>query len=133
MATAKYIPRPYGLDLEFFHLAIQTGKVHVQQCVACGHYQHPPRRWCALCTSPELHFVPSTGRGEVYSWTVSHFTTDSGWEGDVPYASVVVELSEGPRLVGAFTGDPTSLTLGQSVSIRPEAKSDDFAFLWVDG
>jgi uncharacterized protein len=133
MATAKYTPRPHGLDREFFRLAIETGKIHVQQCRACRHDQHPPRRFCAGCGSDDLGFVPTANRGEVYSWTVSHFTTDSGWVDDLPYATVVVQLPEGPRIVGAFTGDPSTLEIGMPVGIRPEARTEDFAFLWIDG
>jgi hypothetical protein len=133
MATSKYVPRPSGLDLEFNRLAIATGKVHVQRCDACGHHQHPPRRFCASCGSTDLAFVPTANRGEVYSWTTSHFTVDTGWIDDVPFATVVVQLTEGPRIVGAYHGDPATLTIGQPVSVRPEARSDDFAFLWVDG
>lgn len=133
MATAKYIPRPHGLDREFYHLALATGLLHVQQCRSCGRHQHPPRRFCASCTSTDVAFVPTTNRGTVYSWTVSHFTVDSGWADDVPYATVVVELDEGPRIVGAFSGDPSVLELGMAVSVRPEARTEDFAFLWIDG
>ncbi len=133
MASTKYVPRPYGLDREFFQLAITTGKLHLQCCNACQHFQHPPRYFCALCGSDDLGFVATDNRGEVYSWTVSHFTVDSGWTGDVPYATVVMQLPEGPRIVGAFTGDYTTLEIGQPVTVRPEARSEDFAFLWIDG
>jgi len=131
MAT-KYVPKPFGLDAEFFRLAIETGKVHIQRCNACGHHQHPPRMFCARCTSDDLAFVPTANEGGVYSWTVSHFTTDPGWVEDMPYATVVVELDEGPRLVGAWSGDPADLAIGLRVHIRPEQRTDDFAFLWID-
>lgn len=71
--------------------------------------------------------------GVVYSFTTSYFTVDSGWTEDVPYTTVVVEMPEGPRLVGTYSGDATKLKIGQAVTLRPEPKSDDFAFLWVDG
>ena len=132
MATAKFVPKPHGLDREFFHLAIATGQVHLQRCETCAHFQHPPRYVCGDCGSLALGFTPVSGNGEVYSWTVSHFTTDPGWVDDVPYATVVVELTEGPRVVGAYTGLPADLDLGQPVHVRPEPKTDDFAFLWVD-
>ncbi len=116
MATAKYTPRPHGLDREFFQLAISTGKVHVQTCTACGHHQHPPRRFCAQCGSMELGFTPTDNRGDVYSWTVSHFTTDSGWVGDVPYATVVVQL-------GLTTGQRSGATRQVKSSMRPKLVS----------
>ena len=131
--TSKYVPRPQGLDLELNRLAVATGKVHLQRCASCGRHQHPPRRVCASCGGTDLGFVATANRGEVYSWVVSHFTVDTGWMEDLPYATVVVQLAEGPRVVGAYTGDPASLAIGQPVSVRPEARSDDFAFLWVDG
>jgi uncharacterized OB-fold protein len=133
MATAKYTPRPWGLDREFFRLALETGTIHVQRCNQCGRHQHPPRMFCAACASDDLGFVPTSNRGEVYSWTVSHFTTDPGWVDDLPYATVVVELAEGPRVVGTFSGDHAELRLGLPVTVRPEARSEDFAYLWVDG
>ena len=129
----KYVPRPHGLDRELFRLAIATGTFHVQRCEGCQHHQHPPRRFCAQCGSDDLGFVPTSNRGEVYSWTVSHFTTDPGWRDDVPFTTVVMQLDEGPRVVGTFTGDPATLELGQVVSVRPEPRSEDFAFLWIDG
>ena len=133
MATPKFVPRPHGIDKEFFQKAIATGKVHVQRCSDCAHHQHPPRQFCATCGSRDLAFVSTNGQGSVYSWTVSHFTVDSGWVDDTPYATVVVEVAEGPRIVGCYSGDASTLEIGQTVSLRPEAKSEDFAFLWVDG
>lgn len=132
-ATSKYIPRPQGLDAEFHRLAVATGKVHVQRCEACGHHQHPPRRFCVSCSSRQLGFVPTANRGHVYSWVVSHFTVDTGWVADVPYTTVLVELDEGPRVVGAFSGDPSMLSIGMPVGIRPEPRNDDVVFLWIDG
>ena len=132
-APSKYVPRPNGLELELNTLTVQTGRLHIQRCTACGHHQHPPRRRCASCSGDQVGLVPTTNTGEVYSWVTSHFTVDSGWVDDVPYTTVVVQLTEGPRIVGAYNGDPELLRIGQKVGIRPEPRSDDFAFLWVDG
>jgi uncharacterized protein len=132
-ATSKYIPRPTGLDAEWNRLTVATGKVHVQRCSQCSNHQHPPRRFCASCGSTDVAFVPTANRGAVYSWVVSHFTVDSGWIDDLPYATVLVQLSEGPRIVGAYSGDASTLSIGMPVSIRPDARSEDFSFLWVDG
>ncbi len=131
-ATSKYIPRPTGLDAELHRLTIATGKVHVQRCSACGHHQHPPRKCCAACGSEDLTFVPTGNRGTLYSWVVSHFTVDTGWLDEVPYTTALVQLDEGPRVVGAFSGDASMLSIGMPVAVRPEARTDDVAFLWVD-
>ena len=127
----KYVPKPYGLDRDFFHKAIEGG-VHVQRCQACGHNQHPPRYFCGACASRDLAFEPATGNATVYSWTVSHFTTDPGWMDELPYATVVAELDEGVRLVGSYSGEIDELEIGKPVTVRVEQKSDDFAYIWLD-
>ena len=37
---------------------------------------------------------------QVYSWTITHRPIDPGFADEVPYAVLVVEMEEGPRLVG---------------------------------
>ena len=50
----------------------------------------------------------------------------------MPYATVVVELDEGPRIVGAARHpDPAAIRIGQRVRVVPEPRTDDFSFLTV--
>ncbi|MPY94956.1 MAG: hypothetical protein GEV08_18425 [Acidimicrobiia bacterium] len=63
----------------------------------------------------------------------SHFTVDRGWVGELPYTTIVVELDEGPRLVGAMRAtEGDDLSLGMPVRIVGETKQDDFVFFWVE-
>ena len=63
----------------------------------------------------------------------SYFTIDRGWIDDLPYTSIVVELDEGPRLIGAMRAmTEDDLALGKPVRIVGEAKRDDFVFFWVE-
>ena len=128
----KYLPKPAGLDRALFRAAIDTGRLHVQTCDDCGHHQHPPRYFCSECHSKSLGFAPVSGTGTVFSWTVSHFTTDRGWASEMPYATVVVELDEGPRIVGTFAGPNDELESGLAVTVRTEEKTPDFAYFWFD-
>ena len=51
----------------------------------------------------------------------------------MPYTTVVVELVEGPRLVGAaWDRDEQTISLGLPVRLVGEAKRDDFVFFWVE-
>ena len=72
---------------------------------------------------------PSTGVGRIHSWTVTHRPVDPGWADRVPYATVVVELDEGVRLVGAWEG-ADGLALDLRVTLRIEPAGPEFAFLW---
>jgi hypothetical protein len=74
-----------------------------------------------------------SGAGTVYSHTLSHYTTEPAWKDDVPYATVVVELDEGPRIVGAARHpDPAAIRIGQRVRVVPERRTDEFSFVTVE-
>ena len=46
------------------------------------------------------------GTGRLYTWTVVHRAMHPAFMGDVPYAVVVVELDEGPRIVSGMVDCP---------------------------
>jgi uncharacterized OB-fold protein len=59
----------------------------------------------------------------VFSWTITHRPIDPAF--DPPYAVVVVELEEGPRLVGTIAGIALSeLRLDLPVVVGLDAVSD---------
>jgi uncharacterized OB-fold protein len=129
----KVIPQPDDLNLELFRAIASTGEMHVQQCAACGAYAHPPRYYCGRCFSPRHRMRAVSGAGTVYSHTLSYYTTEPAWKDDVPYATVVVELDEGPRIVGAARHpDPAAIRIGQRVRVVPEPRTDEFSFLTVE-
>jgi len=133
MTTAKkYVPKPEGLNLEFHHACLDTGLLNLQRCSDCGEHRHPPRWYCPSCHSSNYEFVPVSGRGEIYSMAINHFTVDPGWVNDLPYVTAVVQLDEGPRVVGSLRGaQPGEVNLGQPVEITIEPRGEDFAFLLV--
>jgi uncharacterized OB-fold protein len=125
----RLIPDPDGRNADFYrHLA--TGRLHVQHCDDCGRALHPPRFGCPRCGSEALCFQPSDGRGRLFSWTITHRPVDPGWAEQIPYATVVVEMAEGIRLVGAWRGRNDELALDLPVVVEIESVSDRFAFLW---
>ena len=122
----KMVPNPDGRNADFYRLAA-SGRLHLQQCTGCRQYYHPPRYLCRECGSGELEFVPSEGRGRVFSWTVTHRAVDPGWAEELPYATVVVEMEEGVRVVGALNGDPGALELDLPVTAEIDRVSEEFA------
>jgi uncharacterized OB-fold protein len=111
----RFTPSPDGLTAEFYvHLA--AGELRLQRCDECGRWRHPPRVLCGACGSAQWQWQPVSGRGVVYSWTVTHQALVPPFADDLPYAVVVVELAEGPRLVTAVQGiAPADLRLGLAV------------------
>ncbi len=126
--TDRLLPTPVGLNADFYAF-LARGELRLQRCDACGAWRHPPRHRCAACGSAAAHWDTPSGRGRVFTWTVTHRAVDPAFT--PPYAIVVVELEEGPRLVGNLRGlEPSELALDLPVVIEIEAINEAIGFLW---
>ena len=127
-----YIPDTEGLNREFFQRAA-GGILHLQRCADCSHFRFPPRNYCARCHSGAWDWIPSPAVGALASWVTSHFSLDPGWVDCVPYTTAVVELDEGPRLLGAIRDiKPDDFRIGLPVALVLERLRDDYVFFWVE-
>lgn len=99
MAARGEKPVPVADDLsQPFWDAAKERRLVAQRCAECGYYNHPPRLVCDRCSSQRLEFAPVSGRGTIYSFTAMHQPSVAGFEGEVPYINIVVELEEQPML-----------------------------------
>ncbi len=129
-APAKMTPDPDGLNADFYrHIA--DGAVCMRRCEACGVVHHPPRYLCAACGSEQVEWSAISGKGKIFSWTITHRPVDPGWAVDGPWATVVVEMEEGPRLVGGFRGASNDvLELDLEVRVEIERETETFGRLY---
>ena len=95
--SAKPLPAIDELTKPFWQAAAQQ-QLSIQRCQDCNYFNHPPRPLCDACLSQRLAFVPVSGRGTVYSYTIMHQPNIAGFEKEVPYINILVELDEQPRL-----------------------------------
>jgi len=99
MTSRREKPLPAADDLsQPFWEAAKRQQLVVQRCRECGYFNHPPRPACDACQSQQLHFEPVSGRGTIYSFTVMHQPNIAGFEDQIPYLNILVELDEQPRL-----------------------------------
>lgn len=123
----RYVPAPDGLHAEFY-AECAKGRLAFQRCIDCGTWRHPPRVLCARCASWNWQWTPSSGRGRIYTWTVTHQAMHPSFAEDVPYAAIVVELAEGVRLVSSLRAVPLPpLALGLPVEVEIEPVSATMA------
>lgn len=110
-------PRPTPTeDGLFFFEAAKTGKLMVQRCQACQHYQFPPHAACQKCQSYEVLPTEVSGRGEIYSFVITHYPQVPSFEYPLPVA--LIELAEGPRLISNIVGiDPEAIQIGLPVEV----------------
>ncbi len=124
----RLLPSAVGLNGEFYAF-LARDELRLQRCTACGMWRHPPRHRCAHCGSHDVTWDRASGRGRVFSWTVTHRAVDPAFT--PPYAILVVELEEGPRLVGNLRGlEPSELVLDLPVIVEIEHASDTVGLLW---
>jgi uncharacterized OB-fold protein len=97
----------------------------IARCPHCSAYSHPPDAVCASCRTvePGFTFEPVSGRATVKSWTIVRQALLPGFEADVPYKLVDVELAEqaGLRMTGRLLdGVDAPLSLGAAVQVAFE-------------
>ena len=84
---------------------LQNSVIRYQACTACGAAQTLPRYACRSCGSTELQWRTARGAGRVYSVTTVARAPSDEFRSLAPYALAIVELDEGPRLMGHATAD----------------------------
>ena len=99
MTNRQGRPLPVADDLsQQFWEAAKQQRLVVQRCRECAYFNHPPRPACDACQSQQLQFEPLSGRGTIYSFTVMHQPNIAGFEDQIPYINILVELEEQPLL-----------------------------------
>lgn len=93
-----------------------AGELRFQRCGGCGAAVHTPAALCGTCGGVELTWEVSSGRGEVYSWTVVWRPQTPAFT--VPYAPVIVAMAEGWHLLSNLIGcDHTEVAVGLPVEV----------------
>ena len=109
-------PDPDGEAVAYFE-ACARGELLVQECPECGHRQHYPRAWCTECGATP-GWLTTQGKGTVHTFTIMHQYGAEPFKSELPYAVVIVELEEGPRLMGNLTDcDPADVHIGMPVEV----------------
>ena len=110
----------YKLSFKDYHKALMKNKLMGLKCKACGTITCPPQMSCRNCTGFDLEVVELTGKGKITTYTTIYVAPE-GRENEAPYIIVLVELEEGPWIMGNLCDmDPTRATLdliGKSVEL----------------
>ena len=116
----------YKLTFKEYNKSLKRGKLLGLKCNDCGTYTCPPKMACQGCGSTNLEVVELKGKGNVVTFTVSYVPAE-GRDAEVPYTVVMVELEEGPWLLGNLTDiDPNRVNtdlIGKQVQLGTRMKS----------
>lgn len=122
-------PHPEELAGDLFKAMAASGTLQIQRCSTCAAAVQPPRYFCPECGSADMVIGPSSGVGVVVSWTTVSASAEALWQAQVPYDVLVVELSDGPRVVALAHGFDETPKCGTAVTVAVEVLSDDFVRL----
>jgi uncharacterized protein len=103
-------------------------EIVLQRCKRCGTVQHRPRALCVTCLSDEIEHFVASGRGSVWTFTVTEQNQVPPFRDAVPYVLAYVELEEGPRLLTNVVGcAPTDVRIGMPVRAEFRGDADGLA------
>jgi uncharacterized OB-fold protein len=110
------MPPPNPLTAGFWDAAAHRQLV-VQRC-SCGRYRHYPQLLCPGCHSGDWSWARVSGRGTVYSYTVTHRAFHPAWADRVPFAVATIDLEEGVRMVSDLPPEDTEeVRIGMPVEV----------------
>ena len=111
-----------------FWEAARRHQLVVQRCRSCGAFRYHPRAVCPACLSDDTEWVRASGRGEIYTFTVTRQNQAPAFAARVPYVLAYVLLDEGVQvLTNIVDCDPEAVRIGMSVEVTFEDLNDEIS------
>jgi hypothetical protein len=129
--SSKPRVQPDDLDLAFYNATAEAGRLCLQNCGDCGNWTHPARYYCPQCSSSNFAFRPVSGDAQIHSYTISHVSIEPAWKDLVPYAAIVAETAEGPRVVARTAMPREEVRIGRPVRLSVEVMDPEFSYVWA--
>ena len=101
----------YKLTFQEYNKPLKKDKLLGLKCNQCGAITVPPKIVCRKCASPDIEIVELKGTGNIQTFTTVNVAAE-GRENETPYTIVLVELDEGPWIMGNLIDiDPSKVTM----------------------
>ena len=120
---APIYPETQGVDSVYWDAA-RDERLLLQQCARCGHLWHPPSEFCPRCQDGTFAWIEASGGGVVHSYTVIHHASHPAVVVWLPYTVLLVELSEGPRMIGRLLIPSADVRVAAPVRVAFDCYSD---------
>ena len=103
------------------------GKLRIARCQSCKFYIHPAQQVCPKCRGRDVLFVPVSGKGSVYAYTINRYQ----WNPDMPppFTIAQIELDEQDKLLvmsNVIGIDPEEVKTGLRVSVTFDQQGEAF-------
>jgi uncharacterized OB-fold protein len=130
VSERRTLPVP-DRDSAPYWAALAEGRFLLQHCPDCGRWTWPARPICSGCHGENLEFEEPSGRGEVYSWVVTHQPYAPDLARIVPYTVALVRVDEQDDILipGRYASDDVEIGQGLRVRAAPERVTDAIGVL----
>ncbi|WP_105034287.1 Zn-ribbon domain-containing OB-fold protein [Cryobacterium aureum] len=111
-----------------FWNAARQGQLTMQRCLICRELRWTPQDTCPSCLSREYEWEVLSGKGKIYSHCTYYRVLNPAFT-DVPYTVVMVELDEGPVIIGRLLNGPAEAMIDERVACAFSAISDEMTLV----
>lgn len=117
------LPSP---DARPFWDAAKRGELVLPRCGGCGVSFWYPRAHCPTCGGRSITWEPASPRGVVHAFCIHHATPLAHLRELVPFATVLVDLADGPRMMGLLDApaDPAVVRCDLPVEVDLRATAE---------
>lgn len=125
----RTLPSP-DRESERYWRALAEGQFLLQRCRNCRYWTWPVRPICSHCHGGDLEWIESPGKGEVYSWVITHQAYAPDLAKLIPYPVALVRLDEQDDILipGRYVGE-VELAQGLRVRAQPERATEEIGLL----
>lgn len=122
-AAGRPLPLVAPIAEPYFEAA-RRGVLLMQHCPRDGFFFYP-RAHCPTCLGADWSWREARLEGTLHSFTIDRIGHDPGQRGRVPLVIALVDLADGPRMVGNMVEPPERLRVGMEVRIGFEMADDE--------
>lgn len=98
-----------------FFTAAAEGRLVVQRCNSCSELRWPPLVGCPECRGRDSTWVDIAPSGTIWSFVVYHRAFQAALKDQIPYTVLMVQLDDGPHIVGRLVDENCSVAVGDRV------------------
>jgi uncharacterized protein len=96
--------------------AARGGRLVIQRCNTCGELRWPPLSGCPECRGRDSTWDEVQPTGTIWSFVVYHRAFAAELTDEIPYTVVMVQLDDGPYLVGRYEDADRPPVIGDRVT-----------------
>jgi uncharacterized OB-fold protein len=113
----KPLPEMQPWSVKFWE-GTKQHKLLIQECKDCGIKIFYPRKFCPECWSSDLSWSEASGKGKVFSYSVTMAGVEDKFAGDLPFVLALVDLNEGVRMMTNIVNcRPDEVSIGMDVEV----------------